>query len=140
MRASRQTAGTAEGAEEGGGGGGGGRGGGQGKVQVAANCSNQPTAKASQCKGNVSCCGYIASYQTGEEVGACSSGGAKRESTMIAAASRQEVVQAAAGARTEMHKSRQLAKGALEEERPDTCGQKLINIFLGDWRGGLDFT
>ena len=115
MRASRQTAGTAEGAEEEGGGGGG-----QGKVQVAANCSNQPTAKASRCKRNVSCCGYIASYQTGEEVGACSSGGAKRESTMIAAASKQEVVQAAAGARTEMHKSRQLANGALEEKRPDT--------------------
>ena len=83
MRASRQTAGTAEGAEEVGGGGG------QGKVQVAANCSNQPAAKASWCKRNVSCCGYIASYQTGEEVGACSSGGAKRESTMIAAASKQ---------------------------------------------------
>ena len=127
MRASRQTAGTAEGAEEGGGGGG------QGKVQVAANCSNQPTAKASRCKRNVSCCGYIASYQTGEEVGACSSGGAKRESTMIAAASRQEVVQAAAGARTEMHKSRQLAIGALEEKRPDTFGQKLIFIFGGNW-------
>ena len=84
VRASRQTAGTAEGAEEEGGGRGG-----QGKVQVAANCSNQPTAKASRCKRNVSCCGYIASYQTGDEVGACSSGGAKRESTMIAAASKQ---------------------------------------------------
>ena len=130
MRASRQTAGTAEGAEEGGGGRGG-----QGKVQVAANCSNQPTAKASRCKRNVSCCGYIASYQTGE-VGACSSGGVKRESTMIAAASRQEVVQAAAGARTEMHKSRQLANGALEEKRADTFGQKLINSFWGE----LDFT
>ena len=132
MRASRQTAGTAEGAGEEGEGGGG-----QGKVQVAANCSNQPTAKASRCKRNVSCCGYIASYQTGDEVGACSSGGAKRESTMIAAASRQEVVQAAAGARTEMHKSRQLANGALEEKRPDTFGHKLINIFGGDWRGWL---
>ena len=65
-------------------------------------------------------------------MGACSSGGAKRESTMIAAASRQEVVQAAAGARTEMHKSRQLANGALEEKRADTFGQKLINIF---WAG-----
>ena len=134
VRASRQTAGTAEGAEEGGGGGG------QGKVQVAANCSNQPTAKASRCKRNVSCCGYIASYQTGEEVGACSSGGAKRESTMIAAASRQEVVQAAAGARTEMHKSRQLANGALEEKRPDTFGHKLISIFWGIGGGGLDFS
>ena len=51
---------------------------------------------------------------------------------MIAAASRQEVVQAAAGARTEMHKSRQLANGALEEKRADTFGQKLINIF---WAG-----
>ena len=132
MRASRQTAGTAEGAEEGGG-----RGGGQGKVQVAANCSNQPTAKASRCKRNVSCCGYIASYQTGE-VGACSSGGAKRESTMIAAASKQEVVQAAAGARTEMHKSRQLANGALEEKRADTCGQKLRYIFW--WEIGLHIT
>ena len=85
VRASRQTAGTAEGAEGGGGGG-------QGKVQVAANCSNQPGAKASQCKRNVSCCGYIASYQTGEEVGACSCGGAKRESTMIAAASKQAFI------------------------------------------------
>ena len=73
-------------------------------------------------------------------MGVCSSGGAKRESTIIAAASKQEVVQAAAGARTEMHKSRQLANGALEEERPDTFGQKLINIFWGNWRGGLDFT
>ena len=79
----------------------------------------------------MSCCGYIASYQTG----ACISGGAKRESTMIAAASKQEVVQAAAGARTEMHKSRQLANGALEEERADTCGQKLINIFWGGLEG-----
>ena len=50
---------------------------------------------------------------------------------MIAAASRQEVVQAAAGARTEMHKSRQLANGALEEKRADTCGQKLRYIFWG---------
>ena len=46
-------------------------------------------------------------------------------------ASKQEVVQAAAGARTEMHKSRQLAKGALEEKRADTFGHKLINIFGG---------
>ena len=72
-------------------------------------------------------------------MGVCSSGGAKRESTIIAAASKQEVVQAAAGARTEMHKSRQLANGALEEERADTFGQKLINIFWGDWRGRLGF-
>ena len=46
-------------------------------------------------------------------------------------ASKQEVVQAAAGARTEMHKSRQLANGALEEERADTFGQKLRYIFWG---------
>ena len=50
-------------------------------------------------------------------------------------ASKQEVVQAAAGARTEMHKSRQLANGSLEEKRADTFGHKLINIL-----GGLEFT
>ena len=44
-------------------------------------------------------------------------------------ASKQEVVQAAAGARTEMHKSRQLANGSLEEKRADTFGHKLKNIF-----------
>ena len=86
----------------------------------------------------MSCCGFIESYQPAEEVGACSSGGAKRESTMIAAASRQEVVQAAAGARTEMHKSRQLAIGDLAEKRPDTFGHKLINIFW--WEIGLHIT
>ena len=56
-------------------------------------------------------------------------------------ASKQEVVQAAAGARTEMHKSRQLANGSLEEKRADTFGHKLIYPFFGrKWRGGLEFT
>ena len=52
-------------------------------------------------------------------------------------ASKQEVVQAAAGARTEMHKSRQLANGALEEKRADTFGHKLINIFWEELKGRL---
>ena len=52
-------------------------------------------------------------------------------------ASKQEVVQAAAGARTEMHKSRQLANGSLEEKRADTFGHKLINIFWDELEGQL---